>query len=47
MAFNADESMMVTTNGVSGDVTFIDVKTLQPVKTVKVGRFPWGAAFRP
>jgi PQQ-dependent catabolism-associated beta-propeller protein len=47
MAFNADESMLVTTNGVSGDVTVIDVKALQPVKSIKVGRFPWGAAYRP
>lgn len=47
MDFNADESLLVTTNGVSGDVTVIDTKTLQPVKSIKVGRFPWGVAYRP
>lgn len=38
---------MFTTNGVSGDVTVIDLATLEPVATVKVGRYPWGAAARP
>ena len=28
--------------GVSGDVTVIDVATLQPLKSIPVGRFPWG-----
>jgi YVTN family beta-propeller protein len=32
---------------VSGDVTMIDVSSQQPVKTVKVGRYPWGAAVLP
>lgn len=47
MAFNADRSLLFTTNGVSGDVTVIDVAKRKPIKTIKVGRFPWGAAFRP
>jgi len=47
MTFNGDESLLFTTNGVSGDVTVIDVAELKPVKTIKVGRFPWGAAYRP
>lgn len=47
MDFNADRSMLFTTNGVSGDVTVIDVASRKAVKTIKVGRFPWGAAFRP
>ncbi len=47
VTFNGDESLLFTTNGVSGDVTVIDVAKLQPVKTIKVGRFPWGAAYRP
>ncbi len=47
MAFNADKSLLFTTNGVSGDVTVIDVARRAPIKTIKVGRFPWGAAFRP
>ena len=47
MDFNADRSLLFTTNGVSGDVTVIDVASRKPLKTIKVGRFPWGAAFRP
>ena len=47
MEFNEDHSQLFTTNGVSGDVTVIDVASRKAVKTIKVGRFPWGAAFRP
>jgi len=47
MDFNADKSLLFTTNGVSGDVTVIDVASREPIKSIKVGRFPWGAAFRP
>lgn len=47
MAFNGDKSLLFTTNGVSGDVTVIDVAKRKPIKTIKVGRFPWGAALRP
>jgi PQQ-dependent catabolism-associated beta-propeller protein len=47
LAFNADQSMIYTTNGLSGDITAIDVATQRAVKTVKVGRFPWGAAVLP
>lgn len=47
MAFNADRSLLFTTNGVSGDVTVIDVAARKPLRSIKVGRFPWGAAFRP
>ena len=32
---------------VSGDVTVIDVASRKPIKTIKVGRYPWGAAMRP
>ena len=47
MAFNRDHSQLFTTNGVSGDVTVIDVASRTALKSIKVGRFPWGAAFRP
>lgn len=47
MAFSPDLSQLFTTNGVSGDVTVIDVASRTPVKTIKVGRYPWGAATRP
>ncbi len=47
MDFNGDKSQLFTTNGVSGDVTVIDVASRTAVKSIKVGRFPWGAAYRP
>lgn len=47
MAMSDDEKLLFTTNGVSGDVTIIDLERGVPIKTVKVGRFPWGAAYRP
>ena len=47
MDFNADRSLLFTTNGVSGDVTVIDVAKREAIKSIKVGRFPWGAAYRP
>jgi YVTN family beta-propeller protein len=39
--------MLFTTNGVSNDVTVIDTGTRKPIKSIKVGRYPWGAAVRP
>lgn len=42
MEFNADESLLLTTNGVSGDVSVIDTAKQKAVKTIKVGRYPWG-----
>ncbi|MEM9788220.1 MAG: YVTN family beta-propeller repeat protein [Pseudomonadota bacterium] len=47
MDFNGDKTQLFTTNGVSGDVTVIDVASRTALKTIKVGRFPWGAAYRP
>ena len=47
MALTPAEDFLYTTNGVSGDVTMVDVGTLKPVKTIKVGRFPWGATILP
>lgn len=47
MEFNDDRSLLFTTNGVSGDVTVVDVASRKALKTIKVGRFPWGAAYRP
>lgn len=46
LAFNGDRSLLFTTNGVSSDVTVVDVATRKPLKSIKVGRYPWGAAWR-
>jgi PQQ-dependent catabolism-associated beta-propeller protein len=47
MEFARDDTLLLTTNGVSGDVTVIDVDRLKPIKTIKVGRYPWGVAIAP
>ncbi|MDX1801206.1 MAG: YVTN family beta-propeller repeat protein [Marinobacter sp.] len=47
MAFNHDESLLLTTNGVSGDVSVIDVNDLNVTKSIKVGRYPWGVVVVP
>ena len=38
--------MLFTTNGVSNDITMIDTKAMKPVKSIKVGRYPWGVAIK-
>ena len=47
LAFTPEEDLLFTTNGVSGDVTAIDVAKLRPTHSIKVGRFPWGVVVRP
>ncbi|PMR67394.1 PQQ-dependent catabolism-associated beta-propeller protein [Halomonas heilongjiangensis] len=47
LALNGDESRLYTTNGVSGDVTVIEVDGLRAVKSIPVGRFPWGVIVEP
>jgi PQQ-dependent catabolism-associated beta-propeller protein len=47
LEFTADDTLLVSTNGISNDVTVIDVAKLSPIKSIKVGRHPWGAAGRP
>ncbi|WP_111494267.1 YVTN family beta-propeller repeat protein [Marinobacter bohaiensis] len=47
MDLSADESLLLTTNGVTGDVSVIDVADLKVVKSIKVGRYPWGVVVTP
>jgi len=47
LALSTDQTRLYSTNGVSGDVTAIDVAALEPVKSIKVGRFPWGIVVKP
>ena len=44
MAFTPDEKYLFTTNGVSNDVSVIDVAALRVIKTIQVGELPWGVA---
>ena len=47
MSFTPDERQLYTTNGVSGDVTVIDVARGAAIKSIRVGRYPWGVVIRP
>jgi len=47
LEFSPDEKLLLTTNGVSSDVTLIDTQNLKAVKSIKVGRYPWGIAVKP
>jgi PQQ-dependent catabolism-associated beta-propeller protein len=47
LAFAKEQSLLLTTNGVSGDVSVIDVDDLKVIKTIKAGRYPWGVVVKP
>jgi YVTN family beta-propeller protein len=47
LAFNADQSRLYTTNGVSNDISVIDVANLEVTKSITVGNQPWGVAVTP
>ncbi len=47
MDLTPDEKFLITTNGTSNDVTFIDVAKQRGVKSIKTGRFPWGVVVKP
>jgi YVTN family beta-propeller protein len=44
MAFTPDEKYLLTTNGLSNDVSVIDVTGLKVIKSIQVGEMPWGVA---
>jgi YVTN family beta-propeller protein len=44
MEFTPDEKHLLTTNGLSNDVSVIDVAALKVVNTLQVGELPWGVA---
>jgi len=47
LEFSPDQKFLFTTNGVSGDVSVIDLEKMRVIKSVKVGRLPWGVVVRP
>jgi len=47
LEFSPDQKRLFTTNGVSGDVSVIDIEKQRVVKSIKVGRLPWGIAVNP
>jgi YVTN family beta-propeller protein len=42
LAFTPDEKLLFTTNGASSDVSAIDAGNLRVIKSIGVGRYPWG-----
>lgn len=45
--FSPDMSLLFTTNGVTNDVSVIDVEARRVIKSIPVGRFPWGVVTMP
>jgi len=41
LALSADEKTLYVANGLSDDLTIIDTQTLQPIRSVAVGRVPY------
>ena len=46
LAFSPDEKMLYSTNGVSNDISAIDVAAEKVLKSVKVGSYPWGVVVK-
>jgi YVTN family beta-propeller protein len=44
MAFTPDQKYLLTTNGLTNDLSFIDVAGLKVIKSLQVGEQPWGVA---
>ena len=44
---NHDQSRLYTTNGISNDISEIDVPNLKVLKSVVAGEQPWGIVVRP
>ena len=47
LGFSPDESLIYSTNGVSNDVSVINVADREVIKTIQVGRLPWGVTMAP
>jgi PQQ-dependent catabolism-associated beta-propeller protein len=47
LAFTPDQKTIISTNGVSNDITFIDVASDEPIQSVTVGALPWGVVVAP
>ncbi|MBZ9756514.1 hypothetical protein LB524_14550 [Mesorhizobium sp. ESP6-5] len=47
LALSDDQKRLVSANGNSGDISFIDLENEEVVKSVPVGRGPWGVVIGP
>jgi YVTN family beta-propeller protein len=46
MAFSPDQKMLYSTNGVSNDISVIDVAAEKVLKSINVGSYPWGVVVK-
>ena len=46
LAFDGEEKRIFSTNGVSNDISVIDVEKRKVIKSITVGRFPWGVVVK-
>ena len=46
LAFSPDEKFLYSSNGVSNDISVIDVDAEKVTKSVAVGAMPWGVAVK-
>jgi PQQ-dependent catabolism-associated beta-propeller protein len=47
LALTPDEKLLISTNGVSSDISIIDVDAEKVLKSIKVGGYPWGVVVGP
>ena len=47
LGFSPDEAVLFATNGLSNDVSVIDVAEREVTKSIQVGRLPWGVVAAP
>jgi YVTN family beta-propeller protein len=47
MESDPDGSKLYVADGLTNDVTVIDIATLKPVVSATVGRLPWGIVIKP
>jgi YVTN family beta-propeller protein len=47
MAFTPDQKHLLTTNGLSNNISVIDVADLDVIKSIQIGREPWGVVVSP
>ena len=46
LMINSDGTRLFTTNGVSNDISVVDIEKKKVIKSIPVGRYPWGVAIK-
>ena len=47
LEFSPDQKRLYAANGLSGDISIINLDNRQDVKSIAVGQYPWGIAVKP